>query len=113
MSITPKPFLQWKPRSERREIAISKNRFRCVGHRFDGDHVRLPPTLTRRAPASAISAKERLGIASTFTGVETASHTARISSVVRSPGANTTSAPASTYACSRVIVFFRSGLSRM
>jgi uncharacterized membrane protein YbhN (UPF0104 family) len=50
-------------------------------------HVSAPPTLTRWAPAPAISAKVRSGRASTFTGRGTASQTARISSVVRSPGA--------------------------
>jgi hypothetical protein len=49
--------------------------------------VRLPPTLMRVAPASAISRIDRLGRASTFTGLDTASQIARISWVVRRPGA--------------------------
>jgi len=49
--------------------------------------VKLPPTLIRWAPAATISATESSGRASTFTGLETASQTARISSPVRSPGA--------------------------
>ena len=46
-----------------------------------------PPTLTRCAPAWKISGSERPGRASTLTGLETASQTARISSTVRRPGA--------------------------
>ena len=50
-------------------------------------HVRLPPTLIRWAPASTISAVERLRRARTFTGFDTAWQTVRISSTVRRPGA--------------------------
>ena len=50
-------------------------------------HVRAPPTLMRCPPASAISLIDRPRCASTLTGLETASQTARISSAVRSPGA--------------------------
>jgi 2-methylisocitrate lyase-like PEP mutase family enzyme len=46
-----------------------------------------PPTLTRVAPASAICANVRSPHASTLTGLETASQTARISSTVARPGA--------------------------
>ena len=46
-----------------------------------------PPTLTRCAPAPTISASDSPGSASTFTGFDTASHTARISSAPRRPGA--------------------------
>ena len=48
--------------------------------------MRPPPTLTRCAPASTISASDSSGSASTFTGLETASQTARISSALRRPG---------------------------
>src|SRR5919109_5604306 len=46
-------------------------------------HVNPPPTLIRRAPASAISATDKAGSASTLTGFDTAWHTALISSTVR------------------------------
>ena len=49
--------------------------------------VRAPPTLMRCPPASTISLIDRPRCASTLTGLETASHTARISSPLRSPGA--------------------------
>ena len=48
--------------------------------------VKSPPTLTRCAPASTISANERCGSASTLTGFVTASQTARISSDAREAG---------------------------
>ena len=50
-------------------------------------HASAPPTLTRVPPASAISRIDRPLCASTFTGFEVASTTARISSPLRSPGA--------------------------
>ena len=49
-------------------------------------HVRLPPTLTRRAPASTSCAIVTPGTASTFTGFATASRTALTSSTLRNPG---------------------------
>src|SRR6266545_4174633 len=49
--------------------------------------VRPPPTLTRCAPPATISASDSPGSASTLTGFETASHTARISSGLFRPGA--------------------------
>ena len=48
---------------------------------------RLPPRLTRCPPAAAISDIVSFGRASTFSGREVASLTARISSTVRRPGA--------------------------
>ena len=54
------------------------------------DQVSPPPTLTRCAPASAISAEAQARVvpkASTFTGLETASQTVLISSAVTRPGA--------------------------
>ena len=50
------------------------------------DHARPPPRLTRRAPASTISAIESSGRASTLTGFDTASQTARISAHRRETG---------------------------
>jgi mannose-6-phosphate isomerase-like protein (cupin superfamily) len=50
-------------------------------------HASAPPTLTRRAPASAISRIVRPAWARTLTGFEVASQTARISAAFRSPGA--------------------------
>ena len=49
--------------------------------------VRAPPTLMRCPPASTISLIDRPRCASTLTGLDTASQTARISSPLRSPGA--------------------------
>src|SRR6266508_5105705 len=70
-------------------------------------HVRPPPTLTRCAPASAISKNDIPGRASTFTGFVTASQTTWISSLLRRPGAKSTSAPAASYARRRAIVSSR------
>jgi len=56
--------------------------------------VSQPPRLTRFPPAAVISLIDSLGCASTFTGFETLSQTARISSTLRRPGAYSTSAPA-------------------
>ena len=70
-----------------------------------------PPVLTRFTPSSA-SSRTFTSIpgnpASTLTGRATDEHTAAISSRVRIPGAYSTSAPASSYACSRLIVSPRS-----
>src|SRR5258707_14746638 len=63
-------------------IAVAASTSACAA-----THARLPPMLTRFAPASAISASVSPRRASTFTGFETASHTARISPAVRNPGA--------------------------
>ena len=49
--------------------------------------VSAPPTLIRCAPASTISLIVMPGRASTLTGFDTASQTARIWSASRSPGA--------------------------
>ena len=67
--------------------AVSDSRRPRPANALTATQVRLPPTLTRCAPASTISATDNPGTARTLTRFETAPHTARISSMVPSPGA--------------------------
>ena len=76
--------------------------------------LKAPPTEMRATPSCASSATVgRPGTVSTLTGRSTEATTLRMSSAAVSPGAYRTSAPASWYACSRLIVSARLGFPRM
>ena len=82
------PLAQLRRRDERREVAVVADLLGRGGERPDGDPGQgAADADALRRPRSTISLSVRPRCASTLTGLDTASHTARISSTVRSPGA--------------------------
>ena len=86
------------------EVAASRICSAAAAIASTATQVSAPPTLMRCAPASVASRMLRPRWASTLTGLPTASHTVRMSSPPRRPGAKSTSAPACSKERRRAIV---------